>query len=607
MRRRALYGFALLALVLAGAARADTIELTPDVQSYAVHDVLDVLEDRTGALDIVDVTKGKAASDFDTTRRGTFSFGYTDSAYWFRFAVDNPTQRANDMLLVLRSAWLDSVRLYQPDGRGGFRERGFGDRRPFVERGRTHPQFVIDLSVTPGVQTYYLRVETKEAFMSPIELWEPEAFHANDRLWAGYFGMFYGVLLVMVLYNGFIWFSIRDRSYLFYCLYLVSFFTANFSYNGFSFQYLWPESPSWANWSYATWILLFQAAGVAFAMVFMETRTRLPRMHKVLRGLLGVMLATWLLSLLSGDESFYNAVLVYFVFIYTPLVALAGLSAWLSGYRAARFFVLASMATLVGAFVTALTVTGVLPYNFVNFHAAEFGIMVDVVLLALALADRINFLRDQKETAERQVIEQQHRASALLERAKAELEDTVALRTAELARARDDAERLARLDGLTGVSNRRYFEEVAAREVSRARRYDQPLSIILFDIDLFKQVNDCHGHAVGDAVIRMVAEVARETVREVDFLARIGGEEFAVLLPGASEAQARLTAERLRERIAAGRVDIPGQSVACTASFGVTQLADHHPGFETLLQRADQLMYLSKSGGRNRVSTGGVG
>ena len=171
---------------------------------------------------------------------------------------------------------------------------------------------------------------------------------------------------------------------------------------------------------------------------------------------------------------------------------------------------------------------------------------------------------------------------------------------------RDEAEAqlrtLARTDGLTGVANRRCFEEVAAQEVARAQRYKQPLSMILFDIDLFKQINDHHGHAAGDAVIRAAASVVREAVREVDFVARVGGEEFAILLPGIHQAQAVTTAERLRELIAERVTTHEDLHLGFTASLGVSECRLEDTGFGALLHRADQAMYLAKQRGRNRVA-----
>ena len=323
---------------------------------------------------------------------------------------------------------------------------------------------------------------------------------------------------------------------------------------------------------------------------------------RVLQGFLVLLLACWLGVTWWGNPVAYNAAPVNFIFLGTPLILAAGLAAWWNGYRAARFFVLATMVSLSGALCTALTVSGWLPYTFATFHAAEFGILIDVVLLSLALGDRIKLLRDQHHATQQAMLEQKLHASDMLAQVNADLERTVQERTAELARARDEAERQARTDGLTGVANRRCFEEVAAREVARAQRYQQPLSIILFDIDLFKQVNDLHGHAAGDAVIRTAASVVREAIREVDFVARVGGEEFAILLPGIHQAQAVTTAERLRELIAEREAVHQDLRLRLTASLGVSECRADDPGFGALLHRADQAMYVAKQRGRNRVA-----
>ncbi|QNP60863.1 sensor domain-containing diguanylate cyclase [Paenacidovorax monticola] len=602
---RRLWWLALLwCQFLTTGAQAGTIRLAPGQDSYNLNASADVLEDASRRLRIENVVAGGAANAFKPPQQGLSSFGFTDSAFWLRFRIDNPEPAARRMLLVLRTNWLDTVQVFSPDAWGLYTEQRLGDTLPFRERPYAMPQLVVDLQVAPGISTYYLRLTSTQAFMTPIELWEPESFHQNDRLWSAYYGMVYGILLVMVLYNGFIWAAMRDRNYFFYCVYLIAFFMMNFSYSGFAYQYLWPESPRWSNWSHTHWIFLFLAMAIVFSMHFLESRTRLPRMHRLLQAYLGVMLVSWIGVTAAGDTVAYNAAPVYFVFGCTPLILAAGVAAWFNGYRAARFFVLASMATLVGSFFTALTASGFLPYTFANFHAAEFGIMADVVLLSLALADRIRTLREQREAAELREIEQRLHTAAVLEQSNEELERTVLERTAELARARDEAERFARIDALTSVANRRYFEEVAVQEFARARRYDQPLSVMVMDIDLFKQINDTHGHAAGDIVIQTVAAVARESVRDADFVARIGGEEFCILLPDIHLEQAMVTAERLRERIARCTLEHGGHPLVCTASFGVSELAGTDLSFGALLQRADQAMYAAKQAGRNRVMAG---
>lgn len=600
--KRILLSVLITILACVGLTQAGTIRLEPGHGSYIVHDVVDALEDPGGKLSFDDVRKGAANGAFKEDHTGLFSFGFTQSAYWFRFEVDNPSSQPHPMMLVLRTAWLDSIRVYVPEGADKYRELHFGDSLPFIERMHPHPQFLVDLQVQPGKQTYYLRISSTQALLSPIELWDAQAFHDNDRLLLGYFGMFYGVVLVMLLYNAFIWVSTLDRSYLYYCLYLAAFFLMNFSYNGFSYQYLWPDAPRWVNWTYTSWVFLYQLMAIIFAMVFLETAKRLPRMHRVLCLFLYAMAAAWLLTLLLASPVVHNATGVYFVFLYSPLTAIAGFLAWRAGFPAARFFVVASMGNLVGAFITAMTVSGFMPYSFVTFHAVEFGILLDVILLSLALAYRIKFLRLQNETAEKLIIEQKLESNALLRQAKDDLERIVTERTAELCKARDEAERLSRIDALTGAYNRRYFNEVATLEFAKVRRNHHPLSMISFDIDLFKLINDNHGHAAGDEVIKAAAQVSRNAVREIDFVARIGGEEFAILLPGSTLEQAAVTAERLRELVNAEEVHYQGKRLTFTASFGVAQLRDSDQSFEALLQRADEMMYMAKNLGRNRVA-----
>ncbi|HVR49350.1 MAG TPA: diguanylate cyclase [Pseudorhodoferax sp.] len=580
------------------------LQVVPGQGPLVLHELAEVLEDPTGRLTLAQVRDAQDADTgphFEASARGLSSFGFTAAAYWFRFTLDNPGPEALQRLLVLRTNWLDTVDLYAQGADGQWVHRRFGDTLPFAARVYDTPQFLMDLALPPGQHRYYLRVTSAQAFMTPVELWEPQAFHDSDRLWSAYYGMFYGILAVMVLYNAFIWTSTRDRNYLAYCAYLLSFFLMNASYNGFAYQYFWPDSPRWSNWAHTPFIFGYQVVALWFSMNFLESRTRTPRVHRLMQVYLALLLAAWALVTLADNPVAYNAAPVYFIFLGTPLILAAGLRAWLRGYRAARFFVLASMASLTGSFFTALTVSGLLPYNFVSFHAAEFGILVDVVLLSLALADRINLLQQQRRAARMQAARQRQRAAFQLEKANIRLEQQVQERTAELARARDEAERLARLDVLTGLANRRSFQEAAEREFQRARRYARPLSVLVFDIDLFKQINDSHGHAAGDVVIRAVADAVRKAVREVDVVARTGGEEFAVLLPDVHAQEAVATAERLRLHIAAWTGETAGQPLHCTASFGVGEIAPADTGFDNLLQRADYAMYRAKQAGRNRV------
>lgn len=154
-------------------------------------------------------------------------------------------------------------------------------------------------------------------------------------------------------------------------------------------------------------------------------------------------------------------------------------------------------------------------------------------------------------------------------------------------------------DGLTGLYNRRYFEEYIAKEVTRSIRQNQPFSVIGIDLDFLKKINDEHGHAYGDLAIKTVAEVLKSNARSIDIPARMGGEEFNVLLPGIDSVGAMTAAERIRKAIEARELDTIGN---ITASIGVATFMEHSDSLDELLELTDQAMYQSKRNGRNQVT-----
>lgn len=160
---------------------------------------------------------------------------------------------------------------------------------------------------------------------------------------------------------------------------------------------------------------------------------------------------------------------------------------------------------------------------------------------------------------------------------------------------------LTRRDSLTGAASRRYFFERAQEEFARARRYNKPLSLIVFDFDNFKKINDSHGHAAGDRVLQDLGKIISVDLREIDLLGRIGGDEFAVLVPETDLQGTGEVAERLR-RAAAEQPDSDSRTVArYTLSLGVATLEPEDTSIDMVLQRADNALYSSKHEGRNRV------
>jgi diguanylate cyclase len=175
--------------------------------------------------------------------------------------------------------------------------------------------------------------------------------------------------------------------------------------------------------------------------------------------------------------------------------------------------------------------------------------------------------------------------------------------TASLEKSLAREHRLAKQDGLTDIANRLAYDQRIAQELKRWKRYRQPLSLVAWDLDRFKVLNDSYGHRAGDRVLRAFAAVLRETVRATDFVARYGGEEFVMLLVGTPVADARAVAEAIREQIGRLGFHFRGTPVSVTASCGITEArADDTP--ERLFDRADQALYRAKQAGRDRCIVG---
>ncbi len=175
---------------------------------------------------------------------------------------------------------------------------------------------------------------------------------------------------------------------------------------------------------------------------------------------------------------------------------------------------------------------------------------------------------------------------------------------AELYRLQEQFRAQSRTDPLTGCLNRRGITERLVAELSFAGRDRRPLGVAVLDLDHFKSVNDTYGHAAGDAVLQHVAALSRGSLRRIDLFGRLGGEEFAILLPGTDRAGAVLVAERFRREVEGTPARTDAGTIAVTVSMGLTELGPRDPDADTVLARADAALYQAKRGGRNRVEAG---
>jgi diguanylate cyclase (GGDEF)-like protein len=173
----------------------------------------------------------------------------------------------------------------------------------------------------------------------------------------------------------------------------------------------------------------------------------------------------------------------------------------------------------------------------------------------------------------------------------------------ELTRANEELEKLSRIDGLTQLANRHHWEERLSEEFSRAKRYDGLVSLILFDLDKFKNINDTYGHLAGDAILKAVSSNVKEVLRESDIAGRYGGEEFGIILPNTNMDGAMVVGEKLRKLVEDTKVVFEGADISFAISGGVVALNDTHKNHEDLISNADEALYYSKGNGRNQFNS----
>ncbi len=226
---------------------------------------------------------------------------------------------------------------------------------------------------------------------------------------------------------------------------------------------------------------------------------------------------------------------------------------------------------------------------------------VEISLGTLETGSGTLILSSIRDVTERRNVESELRRS----------KETLDIAHHALERSFEREQQLARTDSLTGVHNRRFLFELAEREFNIAARYRPPFSMILFDVDYFKRINDTFGHAVGDQALKNIAQVVCAEIRSADMIGRYGGDEFVILLPGTSAQEALPLAERIHDSVAATRMDTDKGPLTVTISIGIAQTihaAASIPGnvpqpdtVENLFLRADQALYTAKQAGRNHT------
>lgn len=489
--------------------------------------------------------------------------------YWLRFTLWAPPEipaAAGTWLLATDYIFLGKIDLHRP-GTQGWETIRAGLYLPFVNRELTNRAFVFQLPrLDQGPATCYLRLETRGLNPIRFQVWSLPAFITHTAKEDYLYGICFGVLSSMILFNLFIAASLRDRVYFHYVGYMFFALLSMVMLHGQIAAILDLGDQGFTR-------LFWTSMGLftTFAYLFMRGVLNTHRLAPLVDRLLRLGSYYGLVIMVAGlfDQAWIGRWLTVASGIFSPWLALgAGIASYRRGFAAARYFLVAWGTLAAAMTIFALQEVGPLREQYWARNALIIGTALESILLSLALAARIRTLQQ-----ERDVLSQSERRF----------------------------KKLSYTDALTGLYNKRYFSLNLDRILSDWVAPAQPPCLLFIDIDDFKSFNDSHGHDQGDLVLRGLARVMTESVREADLPCRWGGEEFAVILPGVGLEQAQAIAERIRQRFGQIAFIPAGQAVQKTISLG---LAQFQPGetVEDFIRRADQALYQAKRSGKNRLA-----
>jgi len=388
------FAFFTLLSTAAQAIKPEPVVLKGVGEEVVLGNRMQILEDPESHWSL-DQVRNQFASRFRNSEASALSFGFTDSTIWLRFAVD-ATAAEGSWFLVERYPILDELTLFVPDSSGAYKEFPVGDTRPFSLRPMDLRSFVFPLNTESGGETeYYVKVKGKGALNMMPMLYSAKGLVEYTYIEQLIQGLFYGSLAIMLVYNLMLYLSLRDNVHLHFVMFLAGVLYFNIAVSGYGLQFLWPESPKINEYFWlATYVIATALA--LYSRQFLQLAQRFPRYDRLLRHYLIMIGMAFLLQWVLQPPYSYH--LSTFVSLLTVvLFSWLGWTVWRQGFRVARLYVLAWSVFLLTIFLFAIGNLGLIPFHPIIPYLPHIGALWVVVMLSLALGDRIRFLENERK------------------------------------------------------------------------------------------------------------------------------------------------------------------------------------------------------------------
>ena len=377
-------------------AKADSLFVFYNTQNIIQLSRLYCYEDSSGKLSVNDVCKKNA---FTLNPQTVTNLGISNSAFWIKLNITNQSTQEN-LVLGASNPILDEVDLYEVSENGNIRLGKLGDKFPYMYRIYNHQNFLFDIRIPVNeTRIYLLRVKSWEQILLPLFIGTPKFVMESNLTHDLIFGIFFGIMLALVLYNLFIYFSVRDSSYLFYVTYIFLITIVQACLNGYTLRFLFPENPEFANVSLILFNSLAGLASIRFIQLFMDTKKYVPILNKGYL-IIGAIYIGGIVSLILDAKQIGYKLMDLGGFLISFYTLFITIKIAIKGSKPAKLFLLAWSVFLIGVILFVLKNTGVLPSNSYTNHLLTFGVATEGILLSIALATRINDYKRDKELSQ---------------------------------------------------------------------------------------------------------------------------------------------------------------------------------------------------------------
>lgn len=501
--------------------------------------------------------------DFQETT-STTTLGAQATVTWYRITLDNSTQQNKSLFLNLPKAYhVRSVQIFEEHSQSLTNQvlidLNAASNEVLMYRGAVAYPFTVSAGETTVL---YVRSHVYSHQWFSLEIYDAE--HSRRALVGGHLdiALLVGMMLALVFYNGLLYFATSKKENILYSLYLISgliWIALSYGLIGKVFN-VFGDNVFILNLSVFTMPIFL----LLFMMAIFETRTFYLKEHRALQAVLALLLASFIYGLFDVTGALKpSANLAALMMVVTFSVSI---SLFRKKNPLAKFFLIGHTLFIVFNGLAVMYYKGLVKPSYINSHGVGIGIVLEALTLAFIISYRIKILEDIRSK-------------------------------------QDELKKQASTDPLTQLYNRRYFNTEGSHMIEKAKENGKSLSALTMDIDHFKVVNDTHGHNAGDLVLVAVADVFQRFSRDKDLIARLGGEEFVILLPNADYTVAFECAERIRQEIEKHAVQVNDALILqVTVSIGVTNVdVAALESLESVVNRADKALYEAKSLGRNRV------